>query len=687
MKHPFKPGILPYFTLGAGLVGLGLRIWLYTGGVDEKNLFITGHPANTLLLILTAVTLLCLVLCVLPLTGSPAYSKLFPPSIWSFVGCGVGCAGILATDLYELLQRTDAITLLSLVLGLAAGASLLYVGYCRYRDLRPGFLFRAVVTVYFMLHLVSQYRLWSAEPQLQNYFFALLASVFLMLSAYQRTTLDAGQKVRRWYVFCNQAALFCSLVAAVGNSGIFYLTMGFWTLTELCSLKRVRRSRAKADFSLPRQVRVCIATLEDAGYQAYAVGGCVRDTLLGLTPQDYDLCTDATPDVIAKLFAQYRLVRSGEKHGTIGVVMDGAVYEITTFRVEGGYADSRHPDWVKFVTTVEEDLARRDFTVNAMAYAPRTGLIDPWGGQQDLQDMRLRAVGDPATRFAEDPLRILRGVRFAVRFRMTVEPQTQQAMENLCVLMDTLARERVFDELCKLLPQVTAQDLIRFAPILTQAIPELAPCVGFDQHSPYHAFDVYTHIAHVTEAVEPELALRWAALLHDIAKPQAFTTDELGQGHFPDHAPQSADTAETILTRLKAPTALRETVVFLIRHHMVPFQQDKKLLRRAMGRYGPENCRLLLALQRADFCSKGTQSDPAYYDAIDDLFAQLRQEAACLTTRDLAINGHDLLALGFAPGPRIGTVMKSLLEQVQDERLPNARQALLDAAQAYKECP
>lgn len=685
MKHPFKPGILPYFTLGAGVVGLGLRIWLYTGGVDEKNLFLTGHPANTLLMILTAVTLLCLVLCVLPLTGSPAYSKLFPPSMLSFVGCCVGCAGILATNLYELLQHTDTVTVLSLVLGIAAGGSLLYAGYCRYRGIRPGFLFRAIVTMYFMLHLVSQYRVWSSEPQLQKYFFALLASVFLMLSAYQRTTLDAGQKVRRWYVFCNQAALFCCLVATVGEGGLFYLTMGFWTLTELCSLKRVRHRRTKDNFSLPRQVRVCIATLEDAGYQAYVVGGCVRDTLLGLTPQDYDLCTDATPDVIAKLFAEYHLVRSGEKHGTIGVVMDGTVYEITTFRVEGGYTDSRHPDWVKFVTKVEDDLARRDFTVNAMAYAPKTGLIDPWGGQQDLQDMCLRAVGDPATRFTEDPLRILRGVRFAVRFQMTVDPQTESAMESLSLLMDTLAKERIFDELCKLLPGVTAQDLLRFAPILTQVIPELAPCLHFEQHSPYHAFDVYTHIAHVTEAVAPELVLRWAALLHDIAKPQVFTTDEMGRGHFPEHARFSADIADTVLTRLKAPTALRETVVFLIQHHMVPFQPDKKLLRRSLGRYGWKNCYLLLALQRADFCSKGTQSDPAYYDAIADLFAQIRQEDACLTTRDLAINGHDLLELGFAPGPKIGSVLTNLLEAVQDDRLPNQRQALLDAAQTYKD--
>ena len=235
---------------------------------------------------------------------------------------------------------------------------------------------------------------------------------------------------------------------------------------------------------LPQEVQYCITALEAAGFAAYAVGGCVRDSLLGLTPADYDLCTDAAPEEIARVFAGHQLLHHGEKHGTVGVVLDGQVFEITTFRTEGGYEDARHPGWVAFVKTVEEDLARRDFTVNAMAYTPRQGLIDPFGGQKDLQDKILRTVGDPEARFREDALRILRGARFSARFALTPEPVTMETMYKLAPLMDNLARERVFEELCKLLCAATAEDLLRFAPLLTQVIPELAPAVGFQQHSP-----------------------------------------------------------------------------------------------------------------------------------------------------------------------------------------------------------
>ena len=436
---------------------------------------------------------------------------------------------------------------------------------------------------------------------------------------------------------------------------------------------------------LPEAVQFCIRVLEEAGYSAYAVGGCVRDALLGLTPHDYDLCTDATPEKTACLFSGFSLVRSGEKHGTIGVVMDSQVIEITTFRTEGGYQDSRHPDWVRFVDNLEEDLARRDFTVNAMAYSPKSGYRDPFGGQQDLQNRVLRAVGDPAARFMEDPLRILRGVRFAVRFGLCPEPETEQAMTTLAPLMDKLAKERVLDELCKLLPRITAPDLLRFAPILTAVIPELAPSVGFLQHNPHHAYDVFTHIAHVTAAVPAVPALRWAALLHDVGKPAAFTMDAQGQGYFKGHAALGADMADAILRRLKAPTGLREQVVFLVGHHMTPLDPDKRLLRRRLGQYGEQTVRDLLALQRADYSSKGTgvlqESDT--FDQTEALLNQILEEDACFTVRDLAIDGRDLLALGFAPGPKLGACLDELLQQVQDEVLPNEKEPLLQAAEDY----
>lgn len=686
VKKYLKLEYLPYFTLGLGLIGLVLRIILYTGGTDGKGLFISGHPAGTLVFILTAVALLTALLRVLPLKRTPVYKKLFPPALLPFIGCLVAGAGILAVDFYELMQKADMVTIISFVVGLLATGCLLYVGYCRYLGIHPGFLFRAVVTVYFIVHLISQYRLWNSEPQLQAYFFHLLASVFLMLSAYYRAALDAGIGNRRQYAFTNQAALFLCCLASIGESGVFYMAMAFWSFTECCSLKIVRRIKSKnVGMYLPIPVRYCIGTLEAAGYQAYVVGGCVRDFLLGLTPKDYDLCTNARPEVIASLFSGHRLVRSGEKHGTIGVIIDQTVYEITTFRTEGGYADSRHPDWVCFVSDIREDLARRDFTVNAIAYSQKAGFVDPWGGKADLNNRILRAVGDASTRFAEDPLRILRGVRFATRFGFAIEEKTQTAMFNLAPLMDTLARERVFDELCKILPKVTAGDLLQYIPILTQVIPELAPCVNFDQHSPHHAYDVFTHIAHVTEATSQELPLRWAALLHDVGKPATFTTDETGRGHFNGHAQVGAQIAEQVMFRLKAPTALRECVVFLIQHHMIPFEPNKKLLRRRMGRYGVKNCTLLLALQRADFCSKGTQTDASYFDELELLLKQVEQEDSCLTTRDLAINGTDLIELGFTPGPQIGKALTTLLECVQDEILENTKEDLLSAAARLKE--
>ena len=435
---------------------------------------------------------------------------------------------------------------------------------------------------------------------------------------------------------------------------------------------------------LPESARLCIRALEEAGFRAYAVGGCVRDALLGNPAHDYDLCTSAEPEQTAQVFSGYSLVRNGEKHGTIGVVIGGEVIEITTFRTEGGYQDSRHPDWVKFVGTVAEDLARRDFTVNAMAFNPSEGYIDPWGGQEDLQTKVLRAVGDPEVRFREDALRILRGVRFAVRFGLTPEKKTMDAMVSLSPLMENLARERVFEELCKLLPLVTAQDLFRYRDILVQVIPELGACVDFHQHSPHHAYDVFTHIAHTVEATPAELSLRWAALLHDTGTPGCYILGADGRGHFPGHAQLSAQIADDVLRRLKAPTALREQVVFLVSHHMTPIEPDKRLLRRRLGRYGIETLQQLLVLQEADMGSKGTGATSCErFPILRKLIDEVLDEDACLGIRDLAVNGQDLMALGFAAGPALGKCLNHLLEQVQDEALPNEKAALLQAAKDY----
>lgn len=435
---------------------------------------------------------------------------------------------------------------------------------------------------------------------------------------------------------------------------------------------------------LPAYVLGCIDALEKAGFSAYAVGGCVRDQLLGLEPQDFDLCTSALPEQTQQVFCDRDLVLSGLKHGTVGVIFPEGVVEITTYRTEGGYTDSRHPDWVRFVDRVEEDLARRDFTVNAMAWSPSRGLKDPFGGAEDLKQGVLRTVGNPTDRFREDALRVLRGARFATRYRLQPEDRTYEAMLQLAPLMEGLARERVFSELCKLLMRAEGEDLLRYAPIVTQVIPELKPALGFDQHSRYHAYDLYTHIAYVTASVPRELSVRWAALLHDVGKPATFTQDEQGQGHFYGHAKEGARLANEILLRLKAPTALREQVVTLVEQHMTPLLPQRKVLRRRLSRMGPQQLKLLLALQEADMGSKGTEPSEEQFCQVRQMIDELLSEEACLNLKDLAVNGHDLMLLGIPAGKELGQCLQALLDAVLDETLPNEKEALMEAAKDIK---
>ena len=432
---------------------------------------------------------------------------------------------------------------------------------------------------------------------------------------------------------------------------------------------------------IPDSVRFCLDRLENAGFAAFVVGGCVRDACLGLEPSDWDMCTAALPEQTEAIFSDRRLVLAGKKHGTVGVVTDSGVVEITTFRTEGDYRDNRHPEWVKFVPDIEADLARRDFTVNAMAYSPTRGFADPFGGRSDLDAKILRTVGDPERRFREDALRILRGVRFSVRYGLRPEERTLDAMISLRSLMDSLARERVFEELCKLIVRISADELRTFAPILAAAIPELEATIGFQQHNPHHIHDVFGHTACVVEAVPAELTLRWAALLHDIAKPATFSLDESGRGHFYGHSKESAAMANAVLLRLKAPTALRERVVLLIGQHMTPLIPDRKILRRRLSTFGSEAVWQLLALQEADWGGKGTDEirENGDFREIRQLLQQIAAENACLSLKNLAVSGHDLMALGFA-GPAIGKTLNHLLNLVLEEQLPNEKNALLEAA-------
>ena len=437
--------------------------------------------------------------------------------------------------------------------------------------------------------------------------------------------------------------------------------------------------------TLPEQIVRCLQMLESAGYAAYLVGGCVRDDLMGIPPQDFDLCTAALPEQTAAVFADIPQDLTGVRHGTVKLLMEGMEVEITTFRREGSYQDNRHPDWVEFVPDIREDLARRDFTVNAIAYSPSRGYVDPFGGRADLQSGILRCVGEPERRFREDALRILRGMRFAARFGFLPEPATQDAMIGLAPLTDALARERVYQELSGFLLKADVPNLLRFAPILAQVIPELSPTLGFLQHSPHHAYDVFTHTAHVTAAVAPVLSLRWAALLHDIGKVPCFSQDENGRGHFKGHAQVSAQMADAVLHRLHAPTQLRETAVWLIDHHMTVLQPEEALLRRSLSRYGRERLELLLCLQEADMKGKGTREheNSQRYPRLREILSQLDAQEGRLTLKSLKINGNDLIALGMS-GRQIGDCLNRLLEQVLSGSLENEKSALIQAAKGEK---
>ena len=426
---------------------------------------------------------------------------------------------------------------------------------------------------------------------------------------------------------------------------------------------------------IPNSVLELINTLEEAGFETWVVGGCVRDHLMGNVPHDYDCCTVAEPEQMQALFADRQLVLAGLKHGTVGVVTEAGVVEITTFRTEGGYLDSRHPDWVKFVRDVKEDLARRDFTVNAMAYSPRRGLCDPFGGQADLKNGLLRAVGDPVLRFREDALRILRGLRFAARFGFAIEENTRNATHTEIAGLDTLARERVLTELEGFLLAATARDILDGAELLCRIIPELAPQLGFDQKNPHHEHDIFTHTAMVVERAPKEPILRMAALLHDLGKVDTFFLDEKGVGHFYGHAGLGAKMAEDILRRLKCSNALREEVTWLIAHHMDRFPCEEKSARRCLSKHGLPRMERLTRLQMADFGGKVDDGD------LDEWLRLLREVDAregALTLKTLAVKGQDLIDLGIAPGKQVGELLNRLLSMVLAGELPNDREALLE---------
>lgn len=444
------------------------------------------------------------------------------------------------------------------------------------------------------------------------------------------------------------------------------------------------------NFPLSPAAERAMDLLHRAGYEAFAVGGCVRDALLGQTPKDYDITTSALPTETKAVFAGFHLIETGLKHGTVTVLIDGEPLEITTYRVDGGYPDSRHPDGVTFTRSLREDAARRDFTVNAMAYDREHGVQDFFGGEADLKGKTLRCVGDADRRFTEDALRILRCLRFASVLGFSIEKETENAARRHKELLTKISAERVAVELGKLLCGSGAGKILRRYPdILGVVLPELLPMVGYDQRNEHHCYDLLTHTAVVVDSVPPVLPLRLAALFHDMGKPRCFSMGEDGQGHFYGHAHLSGEMAENICRRLRLSNDLRERVVTLVRCHDTVIEEDSRLIRRRLNRLGEENFFALLDLQRGDTMGLA----PAYrdrlprFDRVEALARELLAGEGCLTLRDLAVNGHDLLALGCR-GKAVGQGLTYLLEGVLEERFPNEREALFTAlTKKFSETP
>lgn len=434
----------------------------------------------------------------------------------------------------------------------------------------------------------------------------------------------------------------------------------------------------------PRALRV-MDQLRQAGYCTVLVGGCVRDFLLGLQPHDYDAATAATPEEMLKVFCGWKVVETGRRHGTLTIFSDGLPVEVTTFRTEGAYTDHRHPDGVRFTRSLEKDLARRDFTVNAMAWRPE-GFVDLFGGQEDLQKKRLCCVGTPGRRFEEDALRMLRGLRFAAQLGFQLDKDTETALRAHFPQLDAVSRERVAEEFLKLICAPGAvQVLLDYPEVIGQIIPELRPAMGFEQHTPYHCYDVYTHCVQAMGGTPPNRILRLAALLHDVGKPKTYVVDADGVGHFPEHAQVSAEIAEGVLRRLRLDRATREQVVTLIARHGMRLPVEERVVRRWLSRLGAELFFHLMTLDQADNQAKRPEmvAEPQHWRDLYQLAQQVLARSDCLSRTDLAVNGRDALQAGLR-GQEIGRTLERILEDVVEGRLENDRETLLHVLRRSK---
>ena len=440
---------------------------------------------------------------------------------------------------------------------------------------------------------------------------------------------------------------------------------------------------------VPEKVEHIIDTLTAAGHEAYAVGGCVRDALLGREPADWDITTSASPYEVKALFS--RTIDTGIQHGTVTVMLGKEGFEVTTYRVDGEYEDCRHPKEVQFTKSLLEDLKRRDFTINAMAYNPAEGLIDEFDGAGDLKRGIIRCVGDAEARFGEDALRMMRAVRFDAQLGFELEEQTREAVKKLCENLRKVSAERIQTELVKMLVSPHPDRILEAweLGITGVMLPEFDVCMACMQNNPHHMDTVGEHIANALQYVEPDKVLRLSMLLHDIGKPQTKTTDANGIDHFYGHAQVGEELTAKILRRLKFDNDTIRNVRRLVLHHDDRPATTSSSVRRAANRIGADLFPLYLNVCRADILAQTKETqEPKLQNLseIESIYEQILEKQQCFTLKQLAVTGRDLIAEGIPAGPRLGEILEKLLEEVLEEPEKNEREWLMSRAlEIYQE--
>ena len=440
---------------------------------------------------------------------------------------------------------------------------------------------------------------------------------------------------------------------------------------------------------IPAAAKRLIHLLELDGHTAYIVNGCVRDSLLGRPPHDWDICTSAYPEEVCELLDRYhiRSIKTGLQHGTVTAHYGMFDYEITTFRIDGEYSDNRRPDNVEFTDNLFVDLARRDFTINAIACDAESSIMDPFNGIGDLQLRRIRCVNNPDDRFREDALRIMRALRFASTYGFKIEEKTAAAIHRNKDLLKNISAERIQSELTKILCGEGVLDiLLEYKDVMAVIIPELEPCIGFNQNNPYHIYDVYDHIAHAVAFYKgSDISTNMALLLHDIGKPLCYTEDN-GRGHFYGHGVISRDIAEDVMERLKFDNKTKSEVLTLVFYHDANINPDNKTVKRWLNKIGPEMLNKMMFVRIADIMAQSEIDQELRRDralGVKCIMKDILAKQQCFTLKDLAVNGSDIRSLYVPEGPIIGKVLNHLLDKVIAEEIPNEYDALMEEARYY----